>query len=479
MRKNLTDVERNAVLQRLLIRMQPGGKLPRGAMVDVALEFGVVRSTVRRIWKRACVDVHGGVRPCADVSSQMKGRVGRKQVHESISQRLQAIPKARRTTFRSIAAAMNVPKTTLHRYYKKGLFIKYSSVLKPSLTDANKVVRLKWSVDALRSGLDGGLRFDDMMDCVHVDEKWLFASRVRATYYLAKGEEPPHRTTKSKLHIMKVMFLSAVVRPRWDNESGSWFDGKIGTWHFTEWNPAKRSSRNRPAGTMELSAVSVTRRVYKQMLINKVIPAIKARWPKEETCKIRIQQDNARPHVSPLDAEIVAACRQDGWDMQVVFQLPNSPDLNVLDLGFFRAIQSLQDRNCSRSMVDIVDNTERAWSDVDPATLNANFLTLQGCMMEVIRCAGGNNYKIPHMKNAVLAAKGRLPSSIEADAGVVNASMELLSECDLSTVTLELASEVAKNLEMSDVCTELERLDDVDDSDDEELDIPSVLGLNI
>ncbi|ETV78975.1 hypothetical protein H257_07759 [Aphanomyces astaci] len=115
-------------------------------------------------------------------------------------------------------------------------------------------------------------------------------------------------------------------------------------------------------------------------------------------------------------------------------------------------------------MVDIVDNTERAWSDVDPATLNANFLTLQGCMMEVIRCAGGSKYKIPHMKKAVLTAKGRLPLSIEADAGVVNA---------------KLASEVAKTLEMSDVCTELERLDVVEDSDDEELDIPSVLGLNI
>ncbi|KAF0758745.1 hypothetical protein AaE_003843, partial [Aphanomyces astaci] len=71
-------------------------------------------------------------------------------------------------------------------------------------------------------------------------------------------------------------------------------------------------------------------------------------------------------------------------------------------------------------------------------------------------------------RNAVLqrllTAKGRLPLSIEADAGVVNA---------------KLASEVAKNLEMSDVCTELERLDVAEDSDDEELDIPSVLGLNI
>ncbi|ETV97532.1 hypothetical protein H310_09446 [Aphanomyces invadans] len=38
-------------------------------------------------------------------------------------------------------------------------------------------------------------------------------------------------------------------------------------------------------------------------------------------------------------------------------------------------------------------------------TLNANFMTLQACMQEVIRAGGNNDYKIPHMKKALLASK--------------------------------------------------------------------------
>ncbi|ETW03779.1 hypothetical protein H310_05145 [Aphanomyces invadans] len=101
------------------------------------------------------------------------------------------------------------------------------------------------------------MHFDDLMDYVHVDEKWIFTTKVKHTYYLAPGEEPPHRTCKSKTHIMKVMFLSAVARPRWDNSTQSWFDGKFGTWHFTEWVPAQRTSRSRPKGTLELKPVVV------------------------------------------------------------------------------------------------------------------------------------------------------------------------------------------------------------------------------
>ncbi len=47
------------------------------------------------------------------------------------------------------------------------------------------------------------------------------------------------------------------------------------------------------------------------------------------------------------DHDIVAACREGGWSIEVVCQPPNSPDLNILDLGFFRAVQTLQQRqNC-------------------------------------------------------------------------------------------------------------------------------------
>ncbi|ETM34545.1 hypothetical protein L914_18393, partial [Phytophthora nicotianae] len=42
---------------------------------------------------------------------------------------------------------------------------------------------------------------------------------------------------------------------------------------------AKRSSKNRPAGTPELKCTSIAKVRYKKYLVDKVIPANKAKWP--------------------------------------------------------------------------------------------------------------------------------------------------------------------------------------------------------
>ena len=54
------------------------------------------------------------------------------------------------------------------------------------------------------------------------------------------------------------------------------------------------------------------------------------------------QRDNAKSHFSANDPDVLKAGKSDGWKIQMMNQPPNSPDLNVLDLGFFNAIQSLQ-----------------------------------------------------------------------------------------------------------------------------------------
>ena len=77
-------------------------------------------------------------------------------------------------------------------------------------------------------------------------------------------------------------------------------------------------------------------------MINFLLPAIKARWPAAERgMPIFIQQDNAKTHIPVDDPEFVAAAQADGWDIRLRCQPPNSPDLNILDLGFFAALQSL------------------------------------------------------------------------------------------------------------------------------------------
>lgn len=70
-----------------------------------------------------------------------------------------------------------------------------------------------------------------MNHIIHVDEKWFYMTKVNARYYLAKGEKVPHRTTRHKGHIQKVMFLAAVARPHYyypaNSNEEQFFDGKI------------------------------------------------------------------------------------------------------------------------------------------------------------------------------------------------------------------------------------------------------------
>ncbi|KAF0749686.1 hypothetical protein AaE_006962 [Aphanomyces astaci] len=182
-----------------------------------------------------------------------------------------------------------------------------------------------------------------------------------------------------------------------------------------------------------MKTVSVTRETYKKMLIEQVIPAIRCKWPSTETKTIKIQQDNARPHVPPVDPDVVAACKDQGWGMEVVFKPPNSPDMNVLDLGLFRAIQTLQAEKHSSCLEDIVAATEAAWADVSSTTLNKNFLTLQRCLQVDILNQGGNDYKIPHMKKDVLHARGRFPEMVSSARNAWSFGCAYLSGVDYST----------------------------------------------
>ena len=81
---------------------------------------------------------------------------------------------------------------------------------------------------------------------------------------------------------------------------------------------------------------SVTRDIIRNYLIEKVLPAIKHKWPNEERgLPIFIQQDNAKTHIAVDDPAFLSVAQEDGWDIRLTCQPPNSPDLNVLDLGFF------------------------------------------------------------------------------------------------------------------------------------------------
>jgi hypothetical protein len=81
------------------------------------------------------------------------------------------------------------------------------------------------------------------------------------------------------------MFLTAVGRPKYDEQRNLTFSRKLGVWPFVKEVPAARWSRNRDRGTLETKSVIVNREVMRQYMIEKVILVIEEKWPREDAGK--------------------------------------------------------------------------------------------------------------------------------------------------------------------------------------------------
>ena len=179
-------------------------------------------------------------------------------------------------------------------------------------------------------------KYQDMRDCIHLDEKWFFLTREKEWYLLLPDEKNPKYCIKHKLHITKVMFLCTVVRPCLNPSVNSWWDRKLGIWPIGDWEPAKWKLKNRPKGTLVWKNKTVTKKVYRELLISNLIPAILENWSSRDRMSgtIFIQQDGAKNHICEDDAEFNNVLMQQDIDAKLYMQTLNSPDINLLDLGF-------------------------------------------------------------------------------------------------------------------------------------------------
>ncbi|XP_074277077.1 uncharacterized protein LOC141600731 [Silene latifolia] len=332
-----------------------------------------------------------------------------------------------RTSLITFSKAVGVSPSTIQNWVKQKKIRSHTSALKPSLTDENKFHRMWFALSKLRyDRISNSLKFKEMSNDIHMDEKWFYITQDQAKFFLLMEEMNPYRSCKSKSFITKVMFMSAVSRPIYDGNGTLLFDGKIGIFPFTFMDPAKRNSKNRPAGTLETKSIaSITKQVVKDMLMSKILPAIKSKWPRNMSKNINIQQDNAKPHIRCTDQDFVNAATSDGFNITLSQQPPNSPDLNVLDLGFFRTIQTLQQRKRAKTVDQLVFNVIEAWDEEPHLCLDDVWLSLQAVMLEVLKNKGHNDFKLPHLGKKAQRAAGTLPRNLDANQDIV---MECLHE---------------------------------------------------
>ncbi|XP_058215524.1 uncharacterized protein LOC131326682 [Rhododendron vialii] len=130
-KRNLTDQQRREILE-ILFSKSASGKLKRGCLKEVATMYSVDPRTVRQIVQKANSCIAKGL--TVDVSPNLRGRVGRKRVQLDLN-RIAALPYSQRTNIRSIAEALEVPRTTIHRRVKDGMMRPHTNPLKPCLSE--------------------------------------------------------------------------------------------------------------------------------------------------------------------------------------------------------------------------------------------------------------------------------------------------------------------------------------------------------
>ena len=250
-----------------------------------------------------------------------------------------------------------------------------------------------------------------MEDLIHIDKKWFYLTKDGQRFIIAADKPEPYRHVQHKSFLMKIMFLCAVARPRYDTNKTVCFDGKIGIWPIRKWEPAKWSSKKHAKGTPVWKNQSIMRDVYREYLIQKLLPAIKQKWPTNNG-RIWLQQDGAKSHILDDDEEFKELVDEIGLNLTVYTQSPNSPDTNILDLGFFRAIQSFND-DCPANEEELIKSVEKAYGEYPLRKLNHVWLTLQSCLNKMIENDGGNDYKIPHMGKESLEWSRLLPRVLD------------------------------------------------------------------
>ncbi|KAL6554744.1 hypothetical protein OROHE_007483 [Orobanche hederae] len=210
----------------------------------------------------------------------MRGRLGevarqisihRQTVWSLISNCSKYIECSKRGTQESLAFALKVSIGTFSRWIRSGQIRGHNSAIKPDLTMANKLLRMRFSFEQMELDMIlNKLRFKDMHNTIHIDEKWFYITRGRRRFYLAPDEEEPHKSCKNKKFICKIMFMCAVGRPLFGPTGEIQFDGKIGIFPFTMKEAAKKRSKNRLAGILITKPIeSINKMVIKDCLINK------------------------------------------------------------------------------------------------------------------------------------------------------------------------------------------------------------------
>ena len=114
-------------------------------------------------------------------SLKKSGRVP-KYLPQLIEESVKGIPLRKRHTQQKLVKLMVVSKTTVHHWIVELTLRVHSNSLRPILTEENRLAQFEMAMDVC-DPVDQ-MRYQDMRDQIHVDEKWFFLTREKERYLL-------------------------------------------------------------------------------------------------------------------------------------------------------------------------------------------------------------------------------------------------------------------------------------------------------
>ena len=120
--------------------------------------------------------------------------------------------------------------------------------------------------------------------------------------------------------------------------------------------------------------------------------------PNEE--RIYLVLDNAGGHGTNAMVQQYKAELEQDFNIELVHQVPNSPETNLLDLGVWRAVQSKVEKLSWRKRQDpnvLAETVEQAWDDFQTATIGKVYKRWKR-VLELIKLDGGGNRYVEELR---------------------------------------------------------------------------------
>jgi hypothetical protein len=76
-------------------------------------------------------------------------------------------------------------------------------------------------------------------------------------------------------------------------------------------------------------------------------------------------------------------------------------------------------KKSTKTTEDLLAAIDQAFAEYSVGQSNRIFLTLHGCMKEVMKIGGGNGYDVTHIRKRMLERQGCLPLKLKCDASLV------------------------------------------------------------